>query len=60
MTKYRHKKTGNIYLVFASAVDCTNSRDGTIVIVYRPAVTGNEHLYVREEREFYEKFEKVE
>ena len=53
---YVHKKTGNRYRLLAHAVDCTNSRDGTMVAVYAPDYNGHT-VYVRELTEFEEKFE---
>lgn len=53
-----HKKTGNIYTVITdSAIDCTNERDGTQVVVYCN-VEGM--WFVREAKEFWQKFEKKE
>lgn len=58
MIPYRHKQTGIIYRWLAYGIDCTNER-GLPVIIYCP--DDNEHtVYVREEKEFYEKFERVE
>lgn len=49
-----HKKTGNEYQVIANeAIDCTNERDGTpVVIYYRDG-----KFFVRDKTEFIEKFE---
>ena len=48
-----HKKTGNKYTVlYDGALDCTNSRDGTVVVVY----TRDDKVFVREKQEFMEKF----
>ena len=54
--KYRNKKNGKIYIVFGEVIDCTNERDGTICILYNDG----QKLFVREKKEFFEKFEKVE
>ena len=55
---YKNKKNGHLYDFLAAGIDCTNSRDGTEVVVYSPQE--NPHLiYVRESEEFYEKFELV-
>ena len=56
MLLYKHKKTGNIYRQLAIATDCTNSRDGVVVVVYCPDDNGHT-IYVREQAEFDEKFE---
>jgi len=55
--KRRHKKPGNIYeITNSNAIDVTNSRDGTPVMIYK-----NEEgkFFVREKQEFNEKFEKI-
>jgi hypothetical protein len=52
--KFVNIKTGNIYELLHFALDCTNVRDGTKVVVYKkldaPAI------YVRDYDEFYLKF----
>ncbi len=53
---YRNKKKQTLYRVLHRAVDCTNARDGTPVIVYTP-VEGEPLVFVRDEAEFLEKFE---
>lgn len=53
--KYRNKKNGKIYIVIGKVIDCTNERDGTICILYNDG----QKLFVREENEFFEKFERV-
>jgi len=60
-TLYRNKKTGRTYQIVAMGTDCTNSRDGTEVVIYHDV----EHEYgaqtfVREAKEFFNKFERVE
>lgn len=57
--KYIHKKNGKIYRLLAAGTDCTNSRDGVAVAVYCPDDNGQE-IYVRERKEFEEKFELIE
>ena len=52
---YRHKKTGNYYVTVTTAIDTTNSRDGTEVIVY----FRDDKFYVRELKEFMEKFDEA-
>ena len=54
--KYRNKKNGKTYTVLGEVVDCTNERDGTLCILY----TYGDKLFVREKKEFFEKFHKVE
>lgn len=53
---YKHKKSGNLYEVLAMGVDCTNSRDGTSVVIYCP-IDNEDSVYVREESEFKTNFE---
>ncbi|WP_295442577.1 hypothetical protein [uncultured Thiodictyon sp.] len=54
----RHNKTGEIYHWLAAAIDCTNSRDGTAVVVFCP--DDDKHtIYVMEQNEFNEKFEAI-
>ena len=53
-------KTSKIYLILAvGAIDCTNERDGTSVVIYCPDNDENT-LYVREEVEFFEKFSEMD
>ena len=59
LMRYRNKKTGNVYRRLASAIDATNARDGTLMIVYCP--DDNEHsIFVRDATEFDNKFEPLE
>lgn len=53
--KYRNKKSGEIYIVLGEVIDCTNERAGTICTLYNDG----KKLFVREKKEFLEKFEKV-
>jgi len=56
----RHNKTGNIYFILkVGAIDCTNERDGTKVVVYAPDDDENT-IYIREEVEFFEKFSEMD
>ena len=57
--RYKNKKTGGIYIRLANGVDATSTRDGLPVMVYCPEDNGNS-VFVRDEKEFYEKFEIVE
>jgi hypothetical protein len=56
---YRNKKKQSLYRVLHHAIDCTNERDGTKVVVYTN-VEGEPLVFVREEKEFQEKFERVD
>lgn len=51
--KYRNKKNGKTYIVLGEVIDCTNERDGTLCILY----TDEKKVFVREKKEFLEKFE---
>lgn len=55
MIPYTHNKTGNRYLLLAFGTDCTNSRDGTPVVIYCPEDDQNT-ICVREMAEFEAKF----
>lgn len=57
--RYRNKKNGNLYDLKGVAIDCTNERDGTKVYIYS-SVSNPEMKFVREEKEFLEKFEIAE
>lgn len=48
-----HRKTGNTYYLNAKAIDATNERDGTEVMVYRNT---DGQVFVRELQEFNRKF----
>lgn len=48
-----HNKTGNIYQVFdTEVIDCTNARDGQLMILYYR----EGKFFVREKQEFEQKF----
>ncbi len=55
----RHMKSGVLYHVVDLGLDCTNSRDGTRVVIYRNYVGVLNQTFVRELNEFREKFEKL-
>ena len=57
-SKYRNIKNGNVYCVVNQAIDCTNERDGTEVIIYYPE-SNKDFLCVREKKEFLVKFIKI-
>lgn len=59
--KVKHLKTGNIYEVELIATDATNATEGRKMVVYRREYQGDGEprpTYVREETEFWQKFEK--
>ena len=47
-----------MYVLFNHAIDCTNERDGTNVVIYYPE-NNKDFLCVREESEFFIKFEEI-
>ena len=53
----RHHKTGTDYRLVGHAVDCTNARNGTPVVVY---CNTKGDLFVREAHEFFEKFTTID
>ena len=56
-TKWKHKKTGNIYyLIIDDVIECTNGREDKKYVVYVSAHNGMK--FCREADEFYQKFEK--
>ena len=56
---FRHKITRVVYRYLASAIDRTDSREFTPVIVYCP--DDNEHtIYVKEATEFDKEFEFID
>lgn len=59
MPKFKNKKSGDIYIFLVMGTDCTNTRDGLPVVIYYPE-NQQGRIFVREEKEFYEKFEPVE
>ena len=55
---YTHTKSGKTYRILFEAIDCTNSRNGTPVVVYKSQDSHNK--YVRELDEFNAKFQSDE
>ena len=56
---YLHKKTGKRYFATCEVTDCTNSRDGTISVLYSLDTDDEGGFFVREKQEFLEKFERI-
>lgn len=57
-TKVIHKKTGNIYYILGEpCINCTNGHEYQVMIQY--ALPSMLKKFVREQSEFWEKFEKV-
>lgn len=60
---YRNRKNGRLYRILHRALDCTNARDGTPVVVYRPEEAPGPDpalVFVRDEAEFLTKFDAVD
>lgn len=56
-TNYINKKTGGIYTKVCDCINYTNDHEGEIMVLYHPINTKS--MFVREYKEFYEKFEAV-
>ena len=54
---WRNNKNLNLYKILYIATDCTNSRDGTKMVVYCPT-DRPEQVFVRDAAEFMVKFTK--
>lgn len=59
MSRWKNNKNGQIYNLIAQATDCTNSRNGTPVVIYSPEENPS-RLFVRAVWEFEVKFTQVE
>lgn len=58
--KYKHNKTGNIYIHLAIASNATNGKnDGELMVVYCPCDNENS-IYVRNQEEFENKFTMID
>jgi hypothetical protein len=53
---YKNKKNQKIYQVISEVINCTNSNEGELMILYSE-VTNKDKLFVRTKAEFLEKFE---
>jgi hypothetical protein len=51
-----HRKTGNPYQYLGTGIDCTNERDGAVVVFYR-SLADPTQLFAREQGEFWDRFE---
>jgi hypothetical protein len=63
MINFKHKKSGRIYEVISNQViNATNSQDGQEMILYSGDKKdgSGKGIFVREAKEFYEKFEKID
>ena len=60
INRYRNNKTGVVYVATGCALNATNAQNGQRMIVYRePTSDDSEHVFVREESEFFEKFTRI-
>jgi len=55
--RWRNKATGDLYEVLALAVDCTNDREATLVVIYYAVGCVAVPQFVREAEEFRQKFD---
>jgi hypothetical protein len=55
---YKNKKNGNLYIYHGEIINATNKNDGQVMILYGSMKEGKK--FVREKKEFFEKFEKLE
>lgn len=58
MRIWKNKKNGNHYAILAHGIDCTNDRDGTEIVIYSKG-DDPQMIFVREAKEFYDKFEVI-
>ena len=60
--RYKHKKTGDIYVAGDTLVNCTNKQDQQVVVTYirEDRFETNGLSFCREISEFLEKFELIE
>ena len=55
---FKNKKNNLIYEIVDEVINCTNDRDGQRMYLYKPA--NKNLLFVRDIKEFHEKFEKID
>jgi hypothetical protein len=59
MKKVKHKKTGNEYFIVCENAICTTNRfSGEKLVIYTKN-DKNEKIFVRDSKEFWEKFEEI-
>ena len=56
---YKHKKTGKEYVVLDLLTNCTNKDDGDMMVSYKSMDLTKKDLFVREIKEFEERFDFV-
>jgi hypothetical protein len=60
--RFKHNKTGNVYLYLYKALDTTNNKPlhTRWMVVYQPVdINADLRIYVREEQEFLSKFTEI-
>lgn len=59
--RFKNNKNGGIYTAeLFGAINSTNAQDGQVMVVYSKMEEGvGRSIFVREEKEFYEKFTEV-
>ena len=63
MTIFQNKKTKKFYKLLGTVINTTNAQDGQVMFVYVPLKQEEEEInltFVRERKEFLEKFELIE
>ena len=62
MTIFQNKKTRKFYKLLGTVINTTNAQDGQVMFVYAPLKQEEEInlTFVRERKEFLEKFELIE
>jgi hypothetical protein len=54
---YKNKKNGHLYKITDFVINCTNEQDGQYMVEYVKVSNNGHKVFVREIKEFYEKFE---
>ena len=57
---WKNVKNSTLYEKLYECVDCTNAREGTLMIAYRIHGMFSEQVWVRDKEEFLKKFVKIE
>ena len=55
---YKNKKNEKVYRIIGRVINATNAQDGQVMFLYEQTENRGK-LFVREEKEFFEKFEKI-
>jgi hypothetical protein len=54
---YKNKKNGQLYKIIDFVINCTNEQDGQHMVEYVKVSNNETQVFVREIKEFCEKFE---